>query len=222
MTELGDGFDAFDDQLANLENNLTRTVAVTAAFQAEIGGVQSSLSSAEKDATKFSNSLSGGLRGAIGDLVFEGDKLSDVLRSVAQSMVQTTFNRAITPLTDAISGAITSGIGTIFGGGAAAFEKGGAFSQGRVLPFAKGGVVTAATTFPMRNGVGLMGEAGPEAIMPLSRGSDGTLGVRTNGAARNVTVNMNISTPNAESFQRSRSQIAANISRAIQSGQRNF
>ena len=61
------------------------------------------------------------------------------------------------------------------------FADGAAFSQGRVMPFARGGVVTAPTQFPMRGGTGLMGEAGPEAILPLSRGADGSLGVRSQG-----------------------------------------
>ena len=56
------------------------------------------------------------------------------------------------------------------------FAKGAAFGAGRVAAFARGGVVDGPTHFPMRGGVGLMGEAGPEAIVPLARGSDGRLG----------------------------------------------
>jgi hypothetical protein len=47
--------------------------------------------------------------------------------------------------------------------------------------FAKGGVFDGPIMFPMRDGMGMLGEAGPEAIMPLARGSDGSLGVRVNG-----------------------------------------
>jgi hypothetical protein len=58
------------------------------------------------------------------------------------------------------------------------FADGGAFSGGNVVPFASGGVVGSPTTFPMSGGrTGLMGEAGPEAIMPLQRGPNGKLGV---------------------------------------------
>lgn len=57
---------------------------------------------------------------------------------------------------------------------------GNAFSAGRVTAFAAGGVVSGATMFPMRGGTGLMGEAGPEAIMPLTR-IGGKLGVRSAG-----------------------------------------
>jgi phage-related minor tail protein len=73
----------------------------------------------------------------------------------------------------------------------------------------------------MRGGTGLMGEAGPEAIMPLTRGADGRLGVQAAGGGRSVQVVMNISTPDAQSFQRSQSQIAAQMSRALGRSQRN-
>lgn len=66
-----------------------------------------------------------------------------------------------------------------------------------------------------------MGEAGPEAIMPLSRGADGRLGVRMAGGGRPVTVVMNIQTPDVAGFERSQSQIAARAARALARGQRN-
>ena len=65
------------------------------------------------------------------------------------------------------------------------FADGGAFSNGRVTAFAAGGVVNSPTVFPMANGAGLMGEAGPEAIMPLTR-IGGKLGVRSAGGGATV------------------------------------
>jgi phage-related minor tail protein len=115
-----------------------------------------------------------------------------------------------------------------------AFGKGGAIGQGRVLlgdagsfaatrvrPFARGGVVTGPTVFPMRGGTGLMGEAGPEAILPLARGADGRLGVESGSGARPVQVIMNVTTPDVDGFRRSGGQIAAQMSRALARGQRN-
>jgi tape measure domain-containing protein len=84
-----------------------------------------------------------------------------------------------------------------------AFAKGGAFSSG-VRRFATGGIVNGPTLFPFADGgamqMGLMGEAGPEAIMPLQRGSDGSLGVRAAmggngmGGSSSPVLNMNFET----------------------------
>ena len=87
------------------------------------------------------------------------------------------------------------------------------------MPFARGGIISGATLFPMRGGLGLMGEAGPEAIMPLARGADGKLGVRGGGSSVNVV--MNITTPDVQGFQRSQGQIAAQMGRALGRGNRN-
>ena len=85
---------------------------------------------------------------------------------------------------------------------------------------AKGGIIGTPTYFPMgRGGVGLAGEAGPEAIMPLARGPDGRLGVAAaGGAAPNVTVN--IATADADSFRRSDVYLTGLIARAVARGQR--
>ena len=71
--------------------------------------------------------------------------------------------------------------GAFAGGKLMPFAMGGAFAGGRVQAFAKGGVVSSATPFQMSGGLGVMGEAGPEAIMPLTRGAGGKLGVVANG-----------------------------------------
>lgn len=83
--------------------------------------------------------------------------------------------------------------GTDFGGasGPSTFaEKGKVFLEGNVVPFARGGIVRFPTIFPMARGAGLMGEAGPEAIMPLRRLPSGDLGVMAGAAGSNVTVNV--------------------------------
>ncbi|MDR7032931.1 phage tail length tape measure family protein [Mesorhizobium sp. BE184] len=68
------------------------------------------------------------------------------------------------------------------------YANGGAFDRGNVIPFARGGIVSRPTMFPMANGAGLMGEAGPEGILPLRRNSQGQLGVMAGGGAANQNV----------------------------------
>jgi phage-related minor tail protein len=78
----------------------------------------------------------------------------------------------------------TPGYEGLYLGGTAANGK--VMSSGRMTAFANGGIVNGPTIFPMANGAGLMGEAGPEAIMPLKRGADGKLGVSGGGTVVNV------------------------------------
>ena len=89
------------------------------------------------------------------------------------------------------------------------------------MPFAQGGVVGAPSYFPLGRGLGVMGEKGAEAVMPLARGPDGRLGVRSGGGGgRPMSVTVNVSTPDADSFRRSEAQVSAALSRAVARGQR--
>ncbi|MEM8979393.1 MAG: phage tail tape measure protein [Pseudomonadota bacterium] len=213
-------FDDFEDDLSALENKLIDTGNVASIFSQDIETLRAGLSAASSDSKVLAGGLSGGLRKAFDGLAFEGLKLSDALDIVAQSAINAAYKSAIDPVADQVGGALAQGLTSAISA-ILPFANGGSFSQGRVMPFAKGGVVSAPTTFPMRGGVGLMGEAGPEAIMPLSRGADGRLGVRASGHQQPVSVVMNITTPNAESFRQSQSQLSASLSRALASGNRN-
>ncbi|NTT86348.1 phage tail tape measure protein [Tabrizicola fusiformis] len=208
------------DQIAALEATLGGTSAVVGAFEGELARMRDSLVFTGREVNALSSGIGGGLRRAFDGLVFDGMKLSDALKRVAQTMIDTVYNVAMRPVQNAVGGAVAQGLAGLLGG-LMPFAKGGAFSQGRVMPFAKGGVVSAPMAFPMRGATGLMGEAGPEAIMPLARGADGRLGVQASSGARPVTVVMNIHTPDVQGFQRSQSQIAAQAQRMLARGQRN-
>ncbi len=108
------------------------------------------------------------------------DMVNSMLSDIARLIVRTQ-----------ITGPLAQSLGSIFGSifGSA---DGNVFSSGRpVHGFAKGAVVFEPTLFPMANGTGLMGEAGPEAIMPLRRLPSGRLGVESagnNGSSYTVNV----------------------------------
>lgn len=138
-------------------------------------------------------------RGFVNDLrsgIEEGKGLWQSLADAALNALDKITSKLIDMATDSL---ISSVLGGFLGGGALSpkasgllstgritglWANGGAFDRGNVIPFANGDVVGGPTSFPMSRGrTGLMGEAGPEAIMPLRRGSDGKLGV--------VAANMN-------------------------------
>ncbi len=213
-----DAIDVLESDVAALERALGDTAAVTAAFEGQLRDVQGALGETTRDLGNLERGFSTGLRQAFDGLVLDGRSLSDVLNGLAEKMVSTAYSAAINPVTDQLGGMLANGLNTLVAG-VMPFADGAAFSQGRVMPFAKGGIVSSPTTFPMRGATGLMGEAGPEAIMPLARGPDGALGVRGAGGGT-VTVNMNIATPDVAGFQRSATQVAAQMSRALSRSQR--
>jgi phage-related minor tail protein len=132
-------------------------------------------------------------------------------QSILSNVSASLANMAVGMGASALSSGLSSIAGGLFGGG------GGAPSVGL---FADGGVVAVPTFFGSGGGLGLMGERGAEAIMPLARGPNGQLGVVANGAGGSSRVTVNISTPDAESFRKSQSQVHAAIARAVARGQR--
>ncbi len=197
--------DQLSDQLSALEASLAGAQGVTSAFEGELTRMRESMVYTGREVNTLSSSIGGGLRRAFDGLVFDGLKLSDALQAVAKSMIDAVYSAALRPVTGALGGFLANGLNSVVSG---------------ITPFAMGGVVSGPTQFPMRGGRGLMGEAGPEAIMPLARGSDGRLGVQASGG-QSVSIVMNISTPDVSGFQRSQSQIAAEMQRALGRGQRN-
>ena len=206
-----------DDDI--LREGLDGAAEVTAEFTRHMDRLRGAVSGTGGEVEGLSRGLSKGLRKALDGVAMDGDRLSDALRGVGRTLLDTVYAAAMKPVTEGIGSAVSRGVASLLGG-AQPFERGGAFVQGRVTPFAKGGVVGAPTSFPMRGGTGLMGEAGPEAIMPLARGADGRLGVRAE-APRAAQVTINVTTPDVEGFRRSRSQVAAEMSRALGRGARN-
>jgi phage-related minor tail protein len=169
------------------------------------------------EASSLGRQFSRTMVGAFESIAIKGKTLGDVLRQLALRLSELVLKAALRPL--------EQGLGSFFSGlfsGGFGFAKGSAFQHGLPVPFAQGGVISSPISFPLANGrLGIAGERGAEAILPLSRGPDGRLGIAARGAGGPM-VTINVTTPDAESFRRSETQVAAMITRAVSLGQRNL
>ncbi|MDP3257599.1 MAG: phage tail tape measure protein [Bosea sp. (in: a-proteobacteria)] len=171
--------------------------------------------SLDKSAASFGRSITN----AFAKGIVEGKRFEDVLRSVGRSITETLLKSALKPLQSSLSNLLGTGLKGLTGlFGGVGLGGGGAAP---VAPFADGGVIASPAYFPLGRGLGLMGERGAEAILPLSRGADGKLGVRSSAETRRpLNVVVQVSTPDADSFRRSEAQVSAAIARAVARGSR--
>lgn len=139
-----------------------------------------------RDAAKgLGQGLGGIFEGLLNKTMTWKDAALSALRSVLQYLNQMNVAQGGRGL---FGGGFLQGLlGGLLGIG---FANGGVFRGGNVIPFANGGVVGQPTLFPMARGAGLMGEAGPEAIMPLRRGPNGRLGVEAANSNQRVQVDV--------------------------------
>jgi len=194
---------------------MTESDGLNLTISADVSALEKSFEEVSDIAERAGQSIGTSLTGALQQAISGGQSLSDVFRNLALQVSDSVLQAALSPVQEFASSAATNLLGSLIGA-----ANGAVVSGGHVTPFAKGGIISGPTTFPLRSGAGLMGEAGPEAIMPLSRGPDGQLGVRTQGTSQPVSIVVNVSTPDAPSFQRSESQIAAVMSRALSRARR--
>lgn len=177
------------------------------------------LSLKTKDLTASAGGFARAMTQAFSASVSGGKQFDDVLKSLALRISDLALRLAFKPLEKSLASGISSLLSGLTGvGGDAAKKVEGA--SGAIKPFAAGGVIGTPTYFPLTNGgVGLAGEAGPEAIMPLRRGPDGRLGIAGGGGN---TINVQIATPDLDNFRRSESYITGQIARAVARGQRSL
>ena len=179
-----------------------------------------SLSLKTKDLTASAGGFARAMTQAFSASVTGGKQFDDVLKSLALRISDLAVRLAFKPLEKSLTSGITSLLSGLTGVGGSAAAKAEGAASGAIKPFAGGGVIGTPTYFPLLGGgVGLAGEAGPEAIMPLKRGPDGRLGVAGSGG-NSITVQ--IATPDLDSFRRSESYITGQIARAVARGQRSL
>ncbi len=107
---------------------------------------------------------------------------SSVLQEISKVLMNAAIVNGIKTAANSMSGAggFIGSIGSWLGG-AVANAKGGVYTSANLSAYSNS-IVDTPTYFAFAKGAGLMGEAGPEAIMPLTRAADGSLGVRAVGS----------------------------------------
>src|SRR3954469_1266261 len=180
-----------------------------------------SLSLKTKDLTASAGGFARAMTQAFSASVTGGKQFDDVLKSLALRISDLAVRLAFKPLEKSLTAGISSLLSGLTGSAGGAAGSSLTAASGAIKPFAAGGVIGTPSYFPLvGGGVGLAGEAGPEAIMPLARGRDGRLGVAA-GSGGN-TINVQIATPDLDNFRRSESYVTGQIARAVARGQRSL
>ncbi|WP_323033205.1 phage tail tape measure protein [Paracoccus sp. (in: a-proteobacteria)] len=156
------------------------------AWEATADAVRAAQERSREIAQGLAQDIVGPIKDALKSGEFTWETFAGAISRIAQNLATRLIDLAFKPIENALINAFSGGGGGGAGGGFFAslfgFARGGAFAGGQELTaFARGGVVNRPTVFPFAKGVGLMGEAGPEAILPLRRGRGGRLGVEMNG-----------------------------------------
>ena len=174
---------------------------------ADLQAVAGAMDSIDLSSQRVARSLSTAFSSAI----VQGKSFEETLKGIGLRLSSMALEAALKPAMQGLGSALTGAFSGGFGAGASALP---------VTPFAEGGVVAAPTFFGSGGGLGLMGEKGAEAILPLARGPDGRLGLAAQPQGGPVSVNVTIATQDVESFRRSQGQVEAALARAVARGRR--
>lgn len=159
---------------------LLRANAITQdTYSRAIDGLKEKYRDTSDSLSQFANTFRSGFSDMISGVIDGSMKAEDAVRRMVTRLASMMLENQIFEL-------LSMAMPNVFGaGGFLPLTKsamGNVFQGGRVQAFATGGVVNGPTMFPMRGGTGLMGEAGPEAILPLTR-INGSLGVKAAGGS---------------------------------------
>jgi len=182
-----------NDELSKVDAGSARFVQLQEAIlgaQDRLTELAGTFPELKKQTDDIGNDIGLTFSSAFEDAVVEGKKFSDILKGIGDDLLRLLVRRNITePIVGAIGGINWGQLLAGFLGSA----KGNAFGASGVIPFATGGIVNSPTMFGFAGGrTGLMGEAGPEGILPLKRGRDGKLGVIASGMGGGVVINQTI------------------------------
>ena len=216
-----------DVQIATQLKHIYPDVA-TALSSVEASGIRTKTALSGLSST-LSGQLTTGLTDILDGTKSVGQGFADmgkmVIRAIEEMIVKLLI---VGPLMRALQGAMSGGafsflgIGggspeaTAFASGITPMATGGVFSSSGIHKFASGGIFDQATSFRFANGAGfsngILGEAGPEAVMPLQRGKDGKLGIAGGGSgsvSAPVSIHIDATGADAAGLARVQQQLAA-------------
>jgi hypothetical protein len=162
---------------------IKRASAAYAAQTIEIMNTREALDFVRDGVKSFVSDLRGGLEQGKNFFSAFGDAVLNVLNRIIDKLIDVALNAAFDGGGGRGVGGFLSSIASIFTKSPGVpIDESGAFAKGGVFT---NSIVSSPTLFKFANGTGMMGEAGPEAIMPLKRGANGSLGVQVIGANDN-------------------------------------
>lgn len=159
-----------------------------------VGGMQSGFQSLVDGAKSLNETMTQATTGAfdkmsdsLASFVTTGkSNFKDLAASILQDISKMLIKFAMLKLAKAAVGMFEDG-GAFGSSGLLALAKGGAFNTQGIQYYANGDIFNKPTAFRHAGGLGVMGEAGPEAVMPLTRGPNGKLGVQVFGNQQTST-----------------------------------
>lgn len=184
----------------------------TFTFKADTKHVKKEMKDLSDNMTKFNVDVGQAFKG-----VFEQTRsVKDGFKALGHQIASQAFKKSLAPIDSFLNGKKDQNkglINSIFG-----FAKGGSIGSG-----ISSGVIKSPIAFPLGgNSLGIAGESGPEAILPLARGANGELGVHSSGAGNQTIVNVNITATDIESFRRSEAEVATSLQRIVSRSSRNL
>jgi hypothetical protein len=181
------------------EQMATMSESDKAATMARIEGIAQEMAAREEQIKllqeqeahqkNVADTIANNMGSALTSIVDGTKSVSDAFKDMARAIIAELYQIYVVKQ---ITGMISNAIAPYMPALPVPAANGNAFSNGNVVPYADGGVVGGPVYFPMNDGrTGLMGEAGPEAIMPLKRGKNGKLGVQADGGSGDVIIHQN-------------------------------
>ncbi len=211
MSEFGDAASQQTDALSGVRDGIANYLESIGTLRENISNLSGNVFKGLEDAI-----VSLTTTGSLNFKQFALSVVEDLTRMVTRMLIIAPILQAIQSLLP--GGSFLTGTSALKTKipGFALNANGNIFAANGVVPFAQGGIVNRPTLFPFAKGTGLMGEAGPEAIIPLKRGTDGRLGVAGGGGTTNVVVNVDATGSSVQGDQGQSAALGRAVAGAVQ------